>query len=326
MPAAAVIGLTAGELAESAVAFLFRLRVPEARPSVEFIMADVLRTDRLRARLERERVLSRAEAARFRRLVALRARRAPLAYVLRHQDFLGLSFQVGPGVLCPRPETEELAEAAARLMEGARFPGSGRRMLDIGTGSGCLAVYLAKRFPDASVTATDISPKALFLARRNAAAHGVGARIRFLKADLFRPWKGGRFDLMVSNPPYVPSPRLSTLSPEVRAEPRLALDGGRDGLDAIRAIVRAAPGMLAPRGRLVLEMDRGHGRRVRALLESAGFSGAAVLKDYQGFDRVATGLWKRRLYAAGRGPAATSFFCRESMVRLSPSRVRAPSS
>ncbi|MFA6318277.1 MAG: peptide chain release factor N(5)-glutamine methyltransferase [Elusimicrobiota bacterium] len=287
---AAVIGRRAGDLAESAVSRLSRSRVPEARASIEFIMAEVLGVDRLRARLEGDRVLSPAQRARFLRLTRLRGRRLPLAYVLGHQDFLGLRLKIGPGVLCPRPETEELAEASALLLEKS----ASRRILDIGTGTGCLALYLAKRFPDARVTAVDISLKALACARANAALHGVAARVRFLKADLFkRPFKLpalGSFDLVVSNPPYVPSARLKGLAAEVRAEPRLALDGGKDGLNALRAIISAAPGLLVPGGSLLVEMDRVHGRRVRALMQASGFSGVEIIKDLLGNERIASGI------------------------------------
>lgn len=248
-------------------------------------MADVLGVDRCRARLEAGRVLSPAQRRRFLRLVRLAGRRLPLAYVLGHADFLGLRLEVRPGVLCPRPETEELALAAASRIEGS---GAGSA-LDIGTGTGCLAVSLAKRFPGLRVTATDVSPLALALARRNAARHGVS--VRFLRHDLFQPFPCRGFDLVVSNPPYVPTRRLERLSPEVRSEPRLALDGGADGLDAIRGVVRAGRDLLNERGILALEMDRAHAMRVTRLLEGAGFSGIEVLKDLQGEERIVLGTF-----------------------------------
>lgn len=286
-------GSTAAELADCAVSFLSRLRVPEARPSVEFIMAHVLGTDRLRARLEGERVLGPALRRRFLVLVRKRGRRLPLSYILGHGEFHGLRILTGPGVLCPRPETEELAAEACRLLEKELgTTAHPRRILDIGTGTGCIAVFLAKRFPDASVTGTDISAKALSWAARNARLHGVAGRVSYIREDLFRTSRARRFDLVVSNPPYIPSRRIARLPPEVGFEPRLALDGGADGLDAIRAIVRAAPRLLVPGGGIALEMDRLHGKAVRALLEAAGFARVSILKDYQGFDRIASGLWK----------------------------------
>jgi release factor glutamine methyltransferase len=207
--------------------------------------------------------------ARFRRLVARRGEgREPAAYLVGTEEFMGLEIQVTPSVLIPRPSTESLVERAGRV--GA--------FLEIGTGSGAVAVALAVR--GASGTATDLSPRALEIARGNAQRHGVAGRITFVEADLF---VDGRFDLVVSNPPYVTTAELETLPPEVKHEPRLALDGGTDGLDAIRRIVAGARAR-APR--LLLECAPHQAAVVRDLALRAGFPTVRISRDLDGFDRV----------------------------------------
>lgn len=302
-----------GGLVARAAAFLRSRGVGEAAANAEFIMADVLGTGRCEVRLDGGRPLGSARRLRFRRLVRDRARRRPLAYVLGHQDFMGFRMEVGPAVLTPRPETEELVgEARRRLAAMDRRPrrrpaspsrrrglagGAPRRVLEIGTGSGCIAVALAKLAAAWKVTAFDISARALAVAARNARRHGVAGRVRLVKGDLFRLWGGrgrvrrpGRgFDLVISNPPYVPSRRIPRLAAEVRCEPRLALDGGEDGLDAVRAIVAGAPASLAAGGLLMMEIGHDQGAAVKSLLEGGGFGSVEVLKDMQGFDRIAVG-------------------------------------
>ena len=162
-------------------------------------------------------------------------------------------------------------------------------ILEIGTGSGCVAIALARNIPSAAVYATDISPAALALALKNAEAHGVSRRIRFINEDLFKPAAraSGWADLVVSNPPYIPSPDIDGLEPEVLREPRLALDGGRDGLEAIRAIVSGAPRHLRRGGLLLLEIGAGQGPAVLEIFQQAGGRDAEIRKDMQGLDRIA---------------------------------------
>jgi len=207
--------------------------------------------------------------ARFRRLVARRGEgREPAAYLVGTEEFMGLELAVSPSVLIPRPSTESLVERAGR-------PGT---FLEIGTGCGAVAIALAVR--GGSGTATDVSPRALEIARANAERHGVAGRITFVDADLFAE---GRFDLVISNPPYVATGELESLPPEVKREPRLALDGGPDGLDVIRRIVAGARSR-APR--LLLECAPHQASRVRDLALRAGFSDVRISKDLDGFDRV----------------------------------------
>lgn len=209
---------------------------------------------------------------RFRRLISRRGEgREPAAYLVGTEEFCGLEFAVSPSVLIPRPSTESLVERAG--------PGPGR-FLEIGAGSGCVSTTLATR--GWSGTATDLSPRALEIARDNAARHGAAPRIRFEQADLW-PTEAGPFDLVISNPPYVTSAEYDALPPEVRHEPRLALDGGADGLDVVRRIVAGAR-RLAPR--LLLEIAPAQSAAVRDLALLAGYPRVTISKDLDGFDRV----------------------------------------
>ena len=176
-----------------------------------------------------------------------------------------------------------------RLLRSAKV--SAPKILEVGTGTGCVAIALAQLLPLGTVFATEVSEKALELARKNALAHHVSNRIRFVREDLFSGKEGlrGWADILVSNPPYIPTKDLDSLEPEVKCEPRLALDGGKDGLDALRAIIAAAPKTLKPGGFIALEMEHRQGPAVSKLLHAAGFAGVAIKKDAQGLDRFATG-------------------------------------
>ncbi|MDE2238051.1 MAG: peptide chain release factor N(5)-glutamine methyltransferase, partial [Elusimicrobia bacterium] len=205
---------------------------------------------------------------------------------LGNQPFMGLEIKVSPAALIPRPETEGLVcEALELLKPRAEEP---LTLLELGTGTGCIAIALARALPQATIYATDVSQAALRLAEQNALAHHVARRIRFVQEDLFgasgpRGWA----DLAISNPPYIPTAELARLEPELLCEPRLALDGGKDGLAAIRAIVAAAPGVLKPGGWLALEIGSEQGQSALGLLADAGFEERRVRKDLQGLDRVA---------------------------------------
>jgi release factor glutamine methyltransferase len=231
-----------------------------------------------------ERSVSAPEARRYRAAVARRAGRAPFAYILGEREFWSIPMTVGPGVLIPRPETELLVETVLELC-----PAGDETIADIGTGSGAVAVALAKEMPGARLVATDISRKALGFARRNALRHGA-ANIEFRGGDLLTPLhraglRGG-LDILVSNPPYIPAGEWRGLEPEVRDfEPRLALVGGRTGLEVIARLAVAAPEFLKPGGRLVLEIGRGQARAVRALFR-APWAEVEVRKDLRGIRRV----------------------------------------
>jgi release factor glutamine methyltransferase len=212
---------------------------------------------------------SPGQEARFRRLIARRGEnREPVAYLIGNQEFMGLEFKVTPSVLIPRPSTETLVEKA----------GEPRTFLDIGCGSGAVSVVLA--LAGGRGTATDLSPRALEIARENARRHGVEDKITFVEADLF---VDGSFELVISNPPYVATPDLKSLPIEVQHEPTLALDGGADGLGVLRRIVAGARSR-APR--LLLEFGAGQAAALRDLALQEGWRNVQISKDLDGIDRV----------------------------------------
>jgi len=230
----------------------------------------------------------------FEALVRRRERREPTGYIIGHREFWNLDIEVRPGVLIPRPETELLVEEAlSRLSpdgptrDGRPGPASAR-VADVGTGSGCIAVALARWLPLAEVVAIDASDEALAVARLNATRHEVSARVRFLKADLLAG-AAGPFDAVVSNPPYVPAPDLAGLQPEVRDhEPLLALSGGIDGLDVVRRLVPDAAAVLRPGGWLLFEFGFGQAGGVRAIIAAEPrLELVAIREDLAGIPRIA---------------------------------------
>jgi len=252
--------------------------VDAPRLTAEILLAHALSCDRVRLYLDFDKPLGAPELAAFRELVRRRAAGEPTAWLTGRREFLGHVFRVDPLVLVPRPETELLVEAAIALL-----PQEGT-LLDLCTGSGCIAISAALARPDARVVATEISTEALAVARENAAA--LGAAVEFLEGDLYGPVAAGeRFDLIVSNPPYVPAGEIEGLSREVRREPRIALDGGADGLDVIRRIVSCAPSRLRPDGLLVIELHETHAVPLPALCLAAGFGEAVVHRDLAALPR-----------------------------------------
>ncbi|HEX4046808.1 MAG TPA: peptide chain release factor N(5)-glutamine methyltransferase [Elusimicrobiota bacterium] len=270
-------------------AYLVERGVPEAKASVEFMLAEILGVGRGQVHLRASQELTEKQGHHFQTWLKERGRRVPLAYITGHQPFLGIDIAVTRDSLIPRPETEELVLECERLLRSAKL--AAPKILEVGTGTGCVAIALAQLLPQATVFATDVSDKALDLARKNALSHHVSTRIRFVREDLFSGREGlrGWADILVSNPPYIPTKDLDALEPEVKCEPRLALDGGKDGLDAVRAIVASAPKLLKPGGFIALEMEQRQGPAVSKLLHAAGFTGVAIKKDAQGLDRFAIG-------------------------------------
>lgn len=223
--------------------------------------------------------------ARYASLLSRRLAREPVALIVGRREFWGLEFEVTHDVLVPRPETEFVIEEVLALVRGGQ---PARTILDVGTGSGCVAVALATELPGACFTATDISSRALVIARRNAARHRVAERIRFVRADLLAGLSISA-DLIVSNPPYVPATTAARLQPEVaRYEPSAALYGGDDGLRMIQRLLAEAAGRLAERGRLVFEFGDGQEDDVRAAAGRAGWHVQNVRPDLQGLARVVT--------------------------------------
>ncbi len=258
--------------------------IESPRFDADLLLTHVLGTNRALLLAHLDRPLSPEQQARFHKLVARRADREPLAYLLGHREFYGLDFLVDPRVLIPRPETEHLVEEALRL--AARLPPS-LRLADVGTGSGAIAVALAVHLPQATVYALDASAEALAMAAANAQRHGVSGRVRCLAGDLLTPLPEA-VHLIVANLPYVARDEWAALAPEIREhEPRQALDGGPDGLNLIRRLLATAPSHLCPGGAVLLEIGAGQGAAVIALARRH-FPQAAVrlLPDYAGLDRV----------------------------------------
>ena len=260
--------------------FLATKGVENARLEAEWLLCAATGLDRVGLYLNFEKPLNDIELSAFRAMVARRGRREPLQHILGSQEFYGLDFEVTPEVLIPRHDTELLVSEAI-----VRKPGA-QAVLDIGTGSGCIAVALALKLPVAAVTATDISENALVVARRNAGRHAAG--IEFLAGSLFTPLAGRRFDLIVSNPPYIPTAEIAGLEPEVRDfDPPVALDGGADGLEIYRTIVPAALEHLNPAGWLLVEVGIGQANHVSQLfLDAGGYRQPFKTLEPGGIERV----------------------------------------
>ena len=230
--------------------------------------------------------LTAGQQAAFSALAARRHAGEPVAYITGTREFYGREFAVTPAVLIPRPETELLVEWALEKIT----PGAEARVLDLGTGSGCIAIALAKQRPHAEIVAVDSSAAALEVAQQNAARHAV-RNVEFKSGDWFASVDPQRFDVIVSNPPYIAADDPHLAAGDVRAEPASALVGGADGFDCIRAIVAGAPRHLNPGGLLALEHGYDQAERVRALLAAAGFTDVFSREDLAGIARVSGGMW-----------------------------------
>ena len=278
------------ELLKTTIAFFIEKKIDEPRLSAELLLGRVLGLQRLQLYLDHERPMMPKELEAFRAACRERLQGRPVQYIAGEAFFYGYRFYVDERVLIPRPETELVLEhamerLAASGLETAKTPS----ILDIGTGSGCIAITLALRLPGAQVTAADVSPDALDVARRNAEAHGVAGRIRFVEADAldasFAEKAGGPFDLVISNPPYIPEAEWMTLQEEVKQyEPRLALVAPK-GFEYYESIVAAAPALLRKGGVLCFELHADGAAGVRKLV-GTGFSGIEVMQDYNRLDRA----------------------------------------
>ena len=285
MPARLARASCLTDLLANATAFLAGQGVPSPRLDAEVLLAHVMGGSRTELYLHDSPAPRQRDA--FWHTLKRRARREPVAYITGVQEFWSLEFTVNRHVLIPRPETERVVELALELLGSCPTP----RILDLGTGSGCIAVALASQLPQAQVWACDVSAEALTVARTNAVAHNVAGRITFMRADMRQRLPEGAaptFGLIVSNPPYVAGPEFATLQAEVRDwEPRLALDGGKDGLDFYRRLLQDCPVQLRPGGWLVMEVGSTQSEAVMRMAKSQdNLSECRLSYDYAGLPRV----------------------------------------
>ena len=254
--------------------------VPDPRIDAELILCHLTDLDRMSMLMQGAKELTNEQEQRFSSLLFSRTRREPLQYLLGTQVFYGLDFQVDRRVLIPRQETETLCEWGIQHLRSLNQP----KALDLCTGSGAIAVTLKHECPHADVTAADLSTDALAVAAANARLNRTD--IRFVQGDLWQPLEGEVFDLILSNPPYIPTLDCNALQQEVMQEPRMALDGGEDGLDFYRRIAEGALPHLAPNGTIAVEVGIGEAQDVALLFENAGLCDVQIINDLYGIQRI----------------------------------------
>jgi release factor glutamine methyltransferase len=278
-------------LLEWTTQFLTKKGVEKAWLDADLLLAHALGWKRIELRTRYEEEPSEEVRGRFRDLVRQRSEGCPVEYLIGRKEFFLLEFEVSRAVLIPRPDSEWLVTECLRLAKGMDSPS----VLDVGTGSGCLAVAVAKQHKSAKGTAIDLSPEALAVATRNAAKHGVADRLTFLEGDLFSPLPSGQsFDIILSNPPYIPHDDIPTLEREVRDfEPHLALDGGEDGFQVFSRLIADARSFLRSGGHLLVEIghDQESGAR-RRIEELPGYEMGKTIHDGAGHPRVITARWR----------------------------------
>jgi release factor glutamine methyltransferase len=295
------------EAIQKSAEFLAKKNVGSPRLQVELLLAHLLKMPRMKLYLNFERVLSPAETDSLRELVKRRGQREPLQHIIGSTSFCGYEIALNRHALVPRPETELLAELGWNFLVTRHSPLV--TALDFGTGTGCIAIALAAKCPDAKILATDISADALALAKENATRNKVAERVEFLHGDGFEALQNAgqasrlslifslqletgatpvlRFDLIISNPPYIPSAEITTLEPEVRDfDPRSALDGGVDGLDFYRMLAKQSKPFLKPDGKIMLEFGDGQAEAIRNIFETEKWVVEAVKEDYSQRARI----------------------------------------
>lgn len=262
--------------------------IEAARQDAEWLLASVLGLERFGLYLDPGRVLSAAEALSYRALVARRAARVPLQHLLGFEEFHGLRLAVTPDVLIPRPETEGLVQWALESLRDE----PAAVVADVGTGSGAIACALAQSRPELRVLAVERSLPALAVASFNVRRLGLSGRVQVLAGDLLEPFAHLALDLVIANPPYIPTAVVASLPPEVsRFEPRQALDGGPDGMAVLRRIITEAPSVLRPRGWLMMEIGGEQAGPLASLLAAEGFTGIQARRDLAGRERYIAGQW-----------------------------------
>lgn len=283
--------VTVLETIQKSTDFLSKKGIESPRLQAELLLANLLKMPRMKLYLNFERPLTEQETDALREFIKRRGQREPIQHIIGSTSFCGFEIAVDRRALVPRPETEILAEFGWTFLSTLR---AGQTALDLGTGTGCIAIALAAKCPDARITATDASTDALALAAENALTNNVAARIEFLHGDGFEALPGGsQFDLIISNPPYIPTAEIETLEPEVRDfDPRAALDGGADGLDFYRMLAGQARQLLKPGGKVMVEFGDGQAPAIRKLFENENWIVEAIKDDYSQRARILIATWK----------------------------------
>jgi release factor glutamine methyltransferase len=280
--------VTVLETIQKSTDFLAKRGIESPRLQAELLLAHLLKMPRMKLYLNFDRALSTAETDAFREMVKRRGQREPLQHITGSVSFYGFEITVNRHTLVPRPETEILAESGWNFLATLASPTA----VDIGTGTGCIAIALAAKCANAKISAIDISPDALALAKENADKNKV--QIEFFEGDGFAALpKDSEFDLIISNPPYIPTGEIETLQPEVRDfDPRAALDGGADGLDFYRRLAASAKPFLRPGGKIMLEFGDGQAPDIRGIFENEKWIVEAVKEDYSQRARILIATWK----------------------------------
>lgn len=271
------------DLIEWTTEYFKKCGISTARLDAELLLGHVRKKERLQLYLDFEKIVAQKQLTQYRELVTKRFQRIPVSYLINNKEFRSLDFYVDENVLIPRPETEVLVETVLKDKSG------NRKLLDIGTGSGVIAISIAKERDDWEIFATDLLPEVIEVAKRNARKHGLEGRINFLQGDLFKPINSNIcFDWIVSNPPYIAIDEFDDLMPEVRDhEPRVALDGGEDGLDLIRSLIGEGSSFLGTEGKIAIEIGVNQGSAVKMLLENnPAYTECDIVQDYSDNDRV----------------------------------------
>ncbi len=275
--------------------YLNKFKTPNAKIDAEYLLSNILKCKRQELYLNPEKQLTNQEINTFKGFIQKRSKREPIQYIIGEEEFRGFIFKVTRNVLIPRPETELLVEEAVSIVKDKEARGMGHgswTIVDLCTGSGCIAVSIAKEIDNCKVYATDISEKVLIIAKENAKRHTVEDRITFLQGSLFEPLKDkgleGKIDIMLSNPPYVSKKDMEKLQPEVKEyEPHLALYAGEDGLDSYRTIIPQALPYLKKGGYLILEIGYGQAEGVKELFaQYPAYDKIEIINDLSGIERV----------------------------------------
>ena len=262
----------------------------------ELLFTEILNYNQLDLYLNKDISLDKAQASLISEVLKRRIQGQPLQYILGKTEFMGLEFKVTPDVFIPRPETEILVETVIKQSSIIHHPSSVPNILDIGTGSGCIAISLAKLLSNVKIIATDISSSALKIAQRNALLNNLDDKIKFINSDLFTSYelRFTNYDIIVSNPPYIPASEIEVLQAEIKYEPRIALDGGKNGLDFYRRIIKETPSYLKKGGFLIMEMGFNQREAIKNIFQkSRVFQIIEFVKDYNNIDRVVVAQKKK---------------------------------